>query len=133
MSQPLSASRTTAPPCVVRDCCSWRTAPPLSLVDAYFPPAVSTRCPRLAEPAPLAEGTTHYIQQCTGRAPAQGTDVTMARLAIAAETEALGLPAAAAVVTTFHYARDHAGTPLFCEVGVTPAELWEDTQTYRMG
>nr|WP_203607370.1 GntR family transcriptional regulator [Streptomyces sp. SID11385] len=105
---------------------------PLSLVDAWFPPAVSARCPRLTDPTPLAEGTTRYIAQRTGRTPAQGTDVTTARLATTAETSTLGLPAPATVVTTLHHARDREG-PLVCEVGVTPAELWEDTQTYPMG
>ncbi|MET8558238.1 GntR family transcriptional regulator [Streptomyces sp. NPDC004959] len=106
---------------------------PASLVDAWFPPSVSSRCPRLVAPEPLAEGTTRYVARRTGRAPAAGTDLTTARLATEAEAEVLGLELPAAVVVVLHSARDEAGAALVCEVGVTPAELWEDEVDYPMG
>ncbi|MEV8479582.1 GntR family transcriptional regulator [Streptomyces sp. NPDC051173] len=106
---------------------------PLSLVSAWFPPAVADQCPKLAQVKPIAEGTTHYITRQTGRSPAWGTDTTTVRLAGAAEAEALGRSLPLAVAVDLHVARDSEGSPLVCEEGVTPSGLWERTENYSMG
>ncbi|PSJ25359.1 transcriptional regulator [Streptosporangium nondiastaticum] len=106
---------------------------PLSLVSAWFPAEVAAQCPKLSQAKPIAEGTTHYVARQTGRAPAQGADVTTVRLASAAEAEVLERQPPLAVAVVLHVARDADGVPLVCEVGVTPSDLWERVENYPMG
>ncbi|MET9530340.1 MULTISPECIES: GntR family transcriptional regulator [unclassified Streptomyces] len=106
---------------------------PLTLVTAWFPEEVADGCPKLAQKGPIAEGTTHYIARLLGRTPAEGTDITSVRLADTEEAEQLGLSLPAAVAVVLHVAHDAAGRALVCEVGVTPAHLWELVDNYPMG
>ncbi|MEU9006941.1 GntR family transcriptional regulator [Streptomyces sp. NPDC059982] len=106
---------------------------PLSHVVAWFPPDVADACPRLHQPGPIAEGTTHYVRRTTGRLPAAGTDTTSVRLATRAEADLLQVKRPCAVAVVLHTAHDAAGRPLVCEEGVTPEELWERTDNYAMG
>lgn len=106
---------------------------PFSLVTAWFPVDVADACPRLAQQGPIAEGTTNYVTRSTGRAPARGTDAYAVRQADAAEAEQLRIAEGSAVVVVTHVAHDGDDRPLVCEVGVTPGELWEMTDSYPMG
>jgi GntR family transcriptional regulator len=105
---------------------------PFSYVDAWFPPDVADRAPRLEQQAPIAEGTTRYVRRQTGRHPVEGTDVTTVRLATDEEAHHLGLVPPAAVAVTLHIAYDHDGRPLVCEEGITPGTLWEHRDAYPM-
>ncbi|BBA97293.1 hypothetical protein RVR_2965 [Actinacidiphila reveromycinica] len=105
---------------------------PHSYVDAWFPPDVADRAPRLEQDAPIAEGTTRHVRLQTGRHPAEGTDVTTVRLATDEEARQLRLELPAAVAVTLHVAYDHDGNPLVCEEGVTPGAFWEQRNTYSM-
>lgn len=105
---------------------------PHSYVEAWFPPDVADRAPRLEQHAPIPEGTTRYVTRQTGRSPAEGVDVTTVRLATQAEARHLSLAAPAAVAVVLHTAYDREGRPLVCEEGVTPGSLWDQTDTYPM-
>ncbi|MER5399242.1 GntR family transcriptional regulator [Streptomyces sp. NPDC002599] len=105
---------------------------PNSCVEAWFPPEIAEAAPRLAETAPIAEGTTRYVRRQTGRFPAEGVDITTVRLATDAEAERLGIPSASAVAVLLHTAHDEEGRPLVCEEGVTPSSLFEQIDTYTM-
>lgn len=105
---------------------------PHSYVEAWFPAEVADQAPRLEQNAPIAEGTTRYIGRQTGRFPAEGTDVTTARLATEAEAAHLKLSTPTAVAVVLHIAYDGEGKALVCEEGITPGPLWEQTETYAM-
>jgi DNA-binding GntR family transcriptional regulator len=105
---------------------------PHSYVEAWFPPDIGEAAPRLAESAPLAEGTTRYVRRQTGRSPAEGADVTTVRLATEEEAEYLAVPMPSAVAVVLHTAYDQEGRPLVCEEGVTPSTLFEQVETYEM-
>lgn len=105
---------------------------PHSYVEAWFPADVADQSPRLEQNAPIAEGTTRYVQRQTGRFPAEGTDVTTVRLATEDEARHLDLPLPASVAVLLHTAYDKDGRALVCEEGVTPGSLWEQTETYPM-
>jgi DNA-binding GntR family transcriptional regulator len=105
---------------------------PHSYVQAWFPPDVAEPSPRLAQSAPIAEGTTRYVGRQTGRFPVEGVDVTTVRLATAEEATHLALPEPVAVAVVRHTAYDKEGRPLVCEEGVTPGALYEQVDTYAM-
>lgn len=105
---------------------------PNSCIEAWFPPEVTEVSPRLADTNPIAEGTTRYIRRQTGRAPAEGVDVTTVRGASETEAERLGVPQGAPVAVLLHTAYDEQGKPLVCEEGVTPSSLFEQVDTYAM-
>ncbi|MDJ0346262.1 GntR family transcriptional regulator [Streptomyces sp. PH10-H1] len=105
---------------------------PNSCVEAWFPPEIAEAAPRLADTAPIAEGTTRYVRRQTGRFPVEGVDVTTVRLATDAEAERLGVAASAPVAVLLHTAYDQEGRPLVCEEGVTPSSLFEQVDTYAM-
>jgi GntR family transcriptional regulator len=105
---------------------------PHSYVEAWFPPDIADRAPRLEQHAPIAEGTTRYVRRQTGRHPVEGADVTTVRLATDDEARHLHLELPAAVAVTLHVAYDRDGSPLVCEEGVTPGTLWEQRDTYPM-
>ncbi|MFJ1599460.1 GntR family transcriptional regulator [Streptomyces sp. NPDC088261] len=105
---------------------------PHSYVEAWFPPDIADRAPRMEQHAPIAEGTTRYIRRQTGRCPAEGTDVTTVRLATETEARLLSLELPAVVAVVLHTAYDRDGNPLVCEEGVTPGTLWELETTYPM-
>ncbi|MFH9195894.1 GntR family transcriptional regulator [Streptomyces anulatus] len=105
---------------------------PNSCVEAWFPPEVAEASPRLADTNPIAEGTTRYIRRQTGRAPAEGVDVTTVRDASETEAERLGVPQGAPVAVLLHTAYDEQGKPLVCEEGVTPSSFFEQVDTYAM-
>lgn len=106
---------------------------PLSLVVAWFPPAIAASCPRLAQPGPIVEGTTRYVARKTGRAPAEGIDVKSVRLATEDEAALLRCETPEAVAVVLHTAYDRAGRILVVEEGVTPSGLWEEVDIYPMG
>ncbi|GHF96862.1 GntR family transcriptional regulator [Streptomyces thermodiastaticus] len=106
---------------------------PGTLVTAWFPPDIADAAPRLSLPGPLAEGTTHYVRRETGRSPREGVDVTTVRLADNEEAMLLEVEQPAAVAVVLHTAYDDAHRPLVCEEGVTPAHVFEETETYPMG
>ncbi|MCZ7414843.1 MULTISPECIES: GntR family transcriptional regulator [unclassified Streptomyces] len=103
-----------------------------SYVVAWFPPDVAETSPRLAQSAPIAEGTTRYVRRQTGRFPVEGVDVTAVRMATDVEADQLGLTERTAVVVVLHTAYDQAGRPLVCEEGVTPGSMYERVDTYAM-
>ncbi|MDJ1138164.1 GntR family transcriptional regulator [Streptomyces iconiensis] len=105
---------------------------PHSYVQAWFPPDVAEHSPRLAQTAPIAEGTTRYVRRQTGRFPAEGVDVTTVRLATEEERQHLALTDTTAVAVVLHTAYDQEGRPLVCEEGVTPGALHEHVETYSM-
>ncbi|MET7791786.1 GntR family transcriptional regulator [Streptomyces sp900116325] len=105
---------------------------PHSCVEAWFPPEIAEAAPRLADTAPIAEGTTRYVRRQTGRFPTEGVDVTTVRLATDTEADRLGLPPASPVAVLLHTAHDQEGRPLVCEEGVTPSSLFEQMDTYAM-
>ncbi|MEU4109572.1 GntR family transcriptional regulator [Streptomyces sp. NPDC027717] len=105
---------------------------PNSCVEAWFPAEIAEAAPRLSGAAPIAEGTTRYVRRQTGRFPAEGRDLTTVRLATEVEAERLGIVEGSAVVVLLHTARDQEGRPLVCEEGVTPASLFEQSDTYAM-
>ncbi|WP_432013904.1 GntR family transcriptional regulator [Streptomyces cucumeris] len=105
---------------------------PHSYAVAWFPPEVADGAPRLAQTAPIAEGTTRYVRRQTGRFPAEGTDITTVRLATEAEAEHLDLTGPTAVAVVLHTAHDQEGRPLVCEEGITPGTLYEREDTYPM-
>ncbi|MFE4693783.1 GntR family transcriptional regulator [Streptomyces sp. NPDC056749] len=105
---------------------------PHSCVEAWFPPEIAEASPRLADTAPIAEGTTRYVRRQTGRFPAEGVDITTVRLATDVEAGRLGVPAATPVAVLLHSAHDQEGRPLVCEEGVTPSSLFEQVDTYAM-
>ncbi|MFJ4690810.1 GntR family transcriptional regulator [Streptomyces sp. NPDC088766] len=105
---------------------------PNSCVEAWFPPEIAEASPRLADTAPIAEGTTRYVRRQTGRFPVEGVDVTTVRLATDEEADRLGVPPASAVAVLLHTAYDQEGRPLVCEEGVTPSSLFEQVDTYSM-
>ncbi|MEC4018874.1 GntR family transcriptional regulator [Streptomyces sp. H27-D2] len=105
---------------------------PNSCVEAWFPPEIAEAAPRLADTAPIAEGTTRYVRRQTGRLPVEGVDVTTVRLATDAEADRLGVAASAPVAVLLHTAYDKEGHPLVCEEGVTPSSLFEQVDTYAM-
>lgn len=105
---------------------------PNSCVEAWFPPEIAEASPRLADPNPIAEGTTRYVRRQTGRGPAEGVDVTTVRPATEAEADRLGVPPNAPVAVLLHTAYDEHGRPLVCEEGVTPSSLFEQVDTYAM-
>ena len=95
-------------------------------------PISQKRRPRLAQTAPIAEGTTRYVRRQTGRFPVEGTDATSVRLASETEAEYLALPEPTAVAVVLHTAHDQEGRPLVCEQGVTPGALYARVDTYAM-
>ncbi|MFD3538062.1 GntR family transcriptional regulator [Streptomyces sp. NPDC058662] len=105
---------------------------PHSYVTAWFAPDVAESSPRLAQTAPIAEGTTRYVRRQTGRFPVEGTDTTSVRLASDTEAEHLALSGPTAVAVLLHTAFDNEGRPLVCEEGVTPGSLYERVDTYAM-
>lgn len=105
---------------------------PHSCVEAWFPPDIAEAAPRLADTAPIAEGTTRYVRRQTGRFPTSGVDITTVRLATETEAERLGVPTGAPVAVLLHTAHDEQGHPLVCEEGVTPSSLFEQVDTYAM-
>jgi GntR family transcriptional regulator len=105
---------------------------PHSYVQAWFPPDVAEPSPRLAQTAPIAEGTTRYVRRQTGRFPVEGVDVTTVRLATDEEAARLALPEPTAVAVVRHTAYDGEGRPLVCEEGVIPGPLFEQVDTYAM-
>jgi GntR family transcriptional regulator len=105
---------------------------PNSCVEAWFPPEIAEAAPRLADAAPIAEGTTRYVRRQTGRFPVEGVDITTVRLATDVEAERLGVPTGTAVAVLLHTAYDEEGRPLVCEEGVTPSSLFEQIDTYAM-
>ncbi|MFD6182636.1 GntR family transcriptional regulator [Streptomyces goshikiensis] len=105
---------------------------PHSYVTAWFPPSVARNAPRLAQTAPIAEGTTRYIRRQTGRFPAEGSDTTTVRLASPVESDHLQLEGPTAVAVVLHLAADHEGRPLVCEEGVTPEGMYERSESYPM-
>ncbi|GDY60573.1 hypothetical protein SVIO_111960 [Streptomyces violaceusniger] len=105
---------------------------PQSLVTAWFPAAVADACPRLAQNAPIAEGTTNYVRRQTGRFPVEGTDITTVRLGSDAEARHLSLEQPVAVAVVLHTAYDQDGQALVCEEGVTPSHLYEEVDNYPM-
>ncbi|PGH49316.1 GntR family transcriptional regulator [Streptomyces sp. Ru87] len=105
---------------------------PHSYVVAWFPRDVAEPSPRLAQTAPIAEGTTRYVRRQTGRFPVEGVDTTTVRLATETEREHLALSEPTAVAVVLHLAYDQEGRPLVCEEGVTPSTLYERVDTYPM-
>ncbi|WP_405811212.1 GntR family transcriptional regulator [Streptomyces sp. NBC_01520] len=105
---------------------------PHSYVTAWFPPDVTDVSPRLAQTAPIAEGTTRYVRRQTGRYPVEGEDVTTVRLATDEERQHLALEGVQAVAVVRHTAYDQKRRPLVCEEGVTPGALFEQVDTYAM-
>lgn len=105
---------------------------PNSCVEAWFPPEIAEASPRLADTAPIAEGTTRYVRRQTGRFPAEGVDVTTVRLATETEADRLGVPPNTPVAVLLHTAYDQQGRPLVCEEGVTPSSFFEQVDTYAM-
>ncbi|MFD5069995.1 GntR family transcriptional regulator [Streptomyces sp. NPDC058369] len=105
---------------------------PHSYVEAWFPPEVAKASPRLADTAPIAEGTTRYVRRQTGRSPAEGVDITTVRAASEVEASQLGVPQNSPVAVLLHTAYDEQGKPLVCEEGVTPASNFEQVDTYAM-
>jgi GntR family transcriptional regulator len=105
---------------------------PHSYVEAWFPPDVAQAAPRLAQTAPIAEGTTRYVRRVTGRVPAEGVDVTTVRLASEGEARHLRLTQPTAVAVVLHTAYDEDRRPLVCEEGVTPSHHYELVDTYEM-
>ncbi|MGW0968746.1 GntR family transcriptional regulator [Streptomyces sp. NPDC002516] len=105
---------------------------PNSCVEAWFPLEIAEASPRLADTAPIAEGTTRYVRRQTGRFPVEGVDVTTVRLATDEEADRLGVPPASAVAVLLHTAYDQEGRPLVCEEGVTPSSFFEQVDTYAM-
>lgn len=105
---------------------------PHSYVEAWFPREIGEAAPRLADIAPLAEGTTRYVRRQTGRSPAEGVDVTTVRLASEEEAAQLAVPMPTAVAVVLHTAHDQDGRPLVCEEGVTPSALFEQVESYKM-
>ncbi|MFF3165152.1 GntR family transcriptional regulator [Streptomyces sp. NPDC003273] len=105
---------------------------PNSCVEAWFPPEIVKAAPRLADTAPIAEGTTRYVRRQTGRFPVEGVDITTVRLATEVEAERLGVPMGTAVAVLLHTAKDEQGRPLVCEEGVTPSAVFEQIDTYPM-
>lgn len=105
---------------------------PNSCVEAWFPPEIAEAAPRLADTAPIAEGTTRYVRRQTGRFPVEGVDITTVRLVTDVEAERLGVPMGTAVAVLLHTAYDEEGRPLVSEEGVTPASLFEQIDTYAM-
>ncbi|MEV7403311.1 GntR family transcriptional regulator [Streptomyces sp. NPDC091267] len=103
-----------------------------SCVEAWFPPDIAEAAPRLADTAPIAEGTTRYVRRQTGRLPVEGVDVTTVRDATDAEADRLGVPTGTPVAVLLHTAYDEQGHPLVCEEGVTPSSLFEQVDTYAM-
>lgn len=105
---------------------------PHSYVVAWFPPDIAKASPRLAQLAPITEGTTRYVRRQTGRFPVEGVDKTTTRLARDEEAEHLGLSEVTSVAVVLHTAYDQEGRPLVCEEGVTPGALYERVDTYAM-
>lgn len=105
---------------------------PHSYVAAWFPPDVAEPSPRLAQSAPIAEGTTRYVRRQTGRFPVEGADVTTVRLASEIEEEHLSLSGPTAVAVVLHTAYDQEGRPLVCEEGVTSGAQYERVDNYPM-
>ncbi|MFE5239928.1 MULTISPECIES: GntR family transcriptional regulator [unclassified Streptomyces] len=105
---------------------------PHSFVTAYFPPDVAEAAPRLAQTAPITEGTTRYVRRQTGRYPVEGEDVTTVRLATDEEAQHLALTGAQAVAVVLHTAYDQNRRPLVCEEGVTAGALFEQVDAYAM-
>ncbi|WP_069738115.1 GntR family transcriptional regulator [Streptomyces sp. EN27] len=105
---------------------------PNSCVEAWFPPDVAEVSPRLADPSPIAEGTTRYVRRRTGRGPAEGVDVTTVRLASETEADRLQVSQNTPVAVLLHTAYDEQGKPLVCEEGVTPSSFFEQVDTYVM-
>lgn len=105
---------------------------PNSAVEAWFPPEIAEAAPRLADTAPIAEGTTRYVRRQTGRFPVEGVDITTVRLATDTEADRLQVAASTAVAVLLHTAHDEDGRPLVCEEGVTPSSLFEQVDTYAM-
>ncbi|MFD6988748.1 GntR family transcriptional regulator [Streptomyces sp. NPDC059943] len=105
---------------------------PNSCVEAWFPPEIAEAGPRLADTAPITEGTTRYVRRQTGRFPVEGVDVTTVRLATDTEADRLGVPADTPVAVLLHTAHDQHGEPLVCEEGVTPSSFFEQVDTYAM-
>ncbi|MEV7482973.1 GntR family transcriptional regulator [[Kitasatospora] papulosa] len=105
---------------------------PNSCVEAWFPPEIGEAAPRLADTAPIAEGTTRYVRRQTGRFPVEGVDVTTVRLATDQEAGRLGVAPSTPVAVLLHTAHDEQGRPLVCEEGVTPSSRFEQVDTYAM-
>jgi len=105
---------------------------PNSCVEAWFPPEIAQASPRLADIAPIAEGTTRYVRRQTGRFPVEGVDITTVRLATDAEAGRLRVPPGTPVAVLLHTAHDEQGRPLVCEEGVTPSSFFEQVDTYAM-
>lgn len=104
-----------------------------SLVIAYFPSDIAAAAPLLSGTAPIPGGTTRHVAAMTGRAPAEGEDVTYPRLATDFEAEQLGLELPCAVEVTLHTAWDAHGVALVVEEGVTGPDAARQVERYPMG
>jgi DNA-binding GntR family transcriptional regulator len=106
---------------------------PGTLVTAWFPPSIADAAPRLAMKGPIAEGTTHYVRRETGRAPAEGVDITTVRLASSEEARLLDVEQPVAVAVVLHVAYDASRHALVCEEGITASHVFEEVDRYPMG
>ncbi|WP_156726046.1 GntR family transcriptional regulator [Streptomyces apocyni] len=104
-----------------------------SSVVAWFPPDIADVCPKLASAKPIIEGTTRYIQRMTGRVSVRGVDVKRVRLGTESEAAWLECDLPFPVVELLHTAVDQEGKAIVVEYGVTPGDVWEETETYPMG
>lgn len=109
---------------------------PHSVVAAWFPADIAEACPRLRKDGPIAEGTTRYVERCTGRRPGSsseaGVDVESVRLITQEEALLLVVQPPAAVHVLVHTARDQHDAVLVVEEGVTPQGTWKRVSRYPM-
>ncbi|WP_331723551.1 MULTISPECIES: GntR family transcriptional regulator [unclassified Streptomyces] len=105
---------------------------PFSLVQAWFPLEVADLCPRLAGTKQILEGTTRYVTRMTGRTVSRGVDIKTVRLGTAEEGALLERALPFSVAVLLHTAYDQEERAVVVENGVTPGDLWEETDTYSM-
>jgi DNA-binding GntR family transcriptional regulator len=105
---------------------------PHSVVTAWFPSDLSESCPKLMQAGPIIEGTTRYIERCTGRTPRHGRDQEDVRLGTEEEARLLRKEMPFAVHCLLHVAVDQHGLVLVVEDGVTPQDSWQRVTDYPM-
>ncbi len=105
---------------------------PIELSTSWFDAGLADDCPGLLVGERLRGGTGSYIGERTGRIPTIGQDRVAARLASKDESQLLGLPEPAAVLTYWMTVLDNHDQPLQFDEAVYPQERWAFHQEYRL-
>jgi len=107
------------------------TGTPVIVTTTWFPAAIATNAPRLADSQPLPSGTLAYIAEATGNRAARVAEEHAAIAADAAIAKILGVTTGSPVLITRRRHHTAAGVLITYSEAVAPAGKW-DTRSYAV-